>query len=119
MNKFLLSCSLSFLAGCTGLGDRLPHIQHAQVDLKNGEPCLTYAITAGDRISSIQIGSKFDKTDSFRKNLIAAPFIPEMNKCLPTFDYHFTTGKQYVVYYSVDNLKSRREKIIEGRFSLP
>ncbi len=119
MNKFLLMYLLSLLAGCTGPGDRLPDVQNAHVDLKNGEPCLTYAITAGDRISSIQIGSKFNETESFRKNLTEAPFIPEMNKCLPTFDYHFTPGKQYVVYYSVDNVKSTREKIIQGSFSLP
>lgn len=42
MNKFLLLGSLSFHAGCTGPGDRLPDVENAQVDLKNGVPCLLF-----------------------------------------------------------------------------
>lgn len=118
MRKFLLICSLALLAGCPGPGDRLPDVQNAKVELKNTEPCLTYAVAHGDRISSIQIGSKSGEIDSFRKSLTMDPFIPESSKCLPTFGYRFVSGKKYVVYYSVDNVNSRREKIIQGRFSL-
>lgn len=118
MRKFLLICSLALLAGCPGPGDRLPDVQNAKVDLKSAEPCLTYAVTPGDRISSIQIGSNSGESDSFRKSLGADKFLPDSNKCLPTFGYRFMSGKQYVIYYSVDNDSSSREKIILGRFTM-
>jgi len=119
MKKCLFMCSLILLAGCAGPGDRLPDIQNANVDLQGTKPCIASVFAPGDRISSIQIGSKYDETESFRKNLTEAPFIRQMSQCLPTFTYHFISGKQYVVYYNVDNVNSTRERIIQGSFSLP
>lgn len=117
MKECLLLCSIAFLMGCAGSGDHLPDIQNANVDLKGMEPCLTYTVTPGDRISSIQIGSKSGESDSFRKNFSQKPFSPKRGQCLPVFGYHFVPGKHYTVYYSVDNASHKRERIIQGSFT--
>ncbi|WLI77802.1 hypothetical protein Q5705_04385 [Kosakonia sp. H02] len=118
MRKLLLLCPLSLLAGCPGVGDRLPDTQNAEVRLKGTTPCITYAVKPGDHISYVQIGSKSGESDSFRKSLNEQAFTPASGKCLPTFGYRFESGKQYVVYYSVDNDNRKRERIIQADFAL-
>lgn len=118
MKKFLFMCSLILLAGCAGPGDRLPDIQNANVDLHGTEPCIASVFAPGDRISSVQIGSISGDKDSFRKYFTDNPLTPVSGKCLPLFDYPFSPGKQYVVYYSVDNPNNKRERIIQASFSM-
>lgn len=118
MKKFLFMCSLILLAGCAGSGERLPDVQNANVDLHGTEPCIASVFAPGDRISSIQIGSTSGDKDSFRKYFTDNSFTTVSGKCLPLFDYPFSPGKKYLVYYSVDNPNNKRERIIQASFSM-
>ncbi|GAL57271.1 hypothetical protein EV102420_07_00895 [Pseudescherichia vulneris NBRC 102420] len=118
MKKFLFMCSLILLAGCAGPGDRLPDVQNANVDLHGTQPCIASVFAPGDRISSIQIGSTSGDNESFHKYFTDDLLIPVSGKCLPLFDYRFSPGKQYVVYYSIDNPNNKRERIIQASFSI-
>lgn len=116
MKKCLFMCSLILLAGCAGSGDCLPDVQNANVDLHGTKPCIASVFAPGDCISSIQIGSISGDNKSFRKYFTDDLLIPVSGKCLPLFDYRFSPGKQYVVYYSIDNPNNKRENIVQASF---
>lgn len=116
MTRLLLLCSFFLLAGCPGPGDRLPDMQLSQVTFVGNQPCITYPVASGDRITSIQIGST--DSDSFRQMFDENPLYPASGDCLPTFSYRFEANKSYTVYYSLDNDNRERQKIIEAHFTI-
>lgn len=96
----------------------MPDVQNANVDLHGAKPCIASVFAPDDRISSIQIGSTSGDKDSFRKYLTDNSFTALSSKYLPLFDYQFSPGKKYLVYYSVDNPSNKRERIIQASFSI-
>ncbi|MHC5175897.1 putative T6SS immunity periplasmic lipoprotein [Serratia rhizosphaerae] len=114
MKEFFIICSILLLSGFPGSGDRLPETLYADVKIEGNAPCVLYPVNLGDRITSIQITS--EKEASFRKLFDDVPFRIVSGQCLPTFGYHFKNDRNYVVYYGLDNDKSKRQKLIQANF---
>ena len=119
MKEHLRKFSLVLLAGCAGPGDRLPDIQPGHVEMNGNTPCITYAVKPGDRLSYIEIANHSSAGDSFQKIVREDALYPQQGECLPTLGYHFESGNKYVAYYSVDNPRDERERIIEVNFLMP
>ncbi|WP_105596749.1 putative T6SS immunity periplasmic lipoprotein [Cronobacter turicensis] len=119
MKVYLSGYSLVLLAGCAGPGDRLPDIQTGQVEINGNTPCITYAVKPGDRLSFVEIANHGGEGDSFRKSVSEEAVYPQQGQCLPTLGYHFESGDKYAAYYSLDNPRDERERIIEVNFSMP
>ena len=116
MKIFFIICPILLISGCPGPGDRMPEAVYADVKLKDNSPCVLYPAKLGDRITSIQIYNEMDFP--FRKLFDDSPFYPVDGQCLPTFGYHFNSGKSYVVYYGLDNDSAERQKLIQANFSI-
>ena len=117
--KRSLLCVLFLLTGCCGPGDRLPEIRHAQVDLSGNQPCITYAVSRGDHISSVQIASVSVGGEVFFRFFMEDPPFPKSGQCLPLFDYHFIPEIKYFVYYSIYNGNNPEVFDVKAEFILP
>ncbi|EOI5780024.1 putative T6SS immunity periplasmic lipoprotein [Cronobacter malonaticus] len=108
---------LFLLAGCPGPGDRLPDKVPAQVTFSGNNVCITYPVTPGDYITSVQIGS--DQDDFVYEVFNDKPVHPARNQCLPLFEYHFKANKNYTLYYGLNNKEYDFQKLIHAAFVFP
>ncbi|ELY2766374.1 hypothetical protein SMC44_001868 [Cronobacter malonaticus] len=105
------------LAGCPGPGDRLPDKVPAQVTFSGNNVCITYPVTPGDYITSVQIGSEQD--DFIYDVFNDKPVHPAGNQCLPVFGYHFKANKNYTLHYGLNNKEYDFRKLIHAEFVFP
>lgn len=115
MNKILSLFPAFLLVGCPGPGDRIIEKLPANVKVTEKDVCITYQVSQGDRITSIQIGS--NSVDRFYEVFPDKPFYPEADRCLPTFNYKFETGRNYTIFYSVSNNSYTQKKLIQADFN--
>ncbi|MDK1304292.1 hypothetical protein QMT21_15140 [Cronobacter sakazakii] len=79
--------------------------------------CITYPVTPGDYITSVQIGSEQD--DFVYEVFNDKPVHPVANQCLPVSGYHFKANKNYTLYYGLNNKEYDFRKLIHAAFVIP
>lgn len=99
MKKYLLITMLFLLTGCPGHGDRIVPRVTAKTIIKNNNVCIVSAIKPEEKITSVQIYS--DASDRFIRNFDSNPVYMMQEECLPVFNYVFSTGKRYSVFYNI------------------
>lgn len=99
MKKHLLIAMLFLLTGCPGHGDRIVPRVTAKTIIKDNNVCIVSNINPEEKITSVQIYS--DASDRFIRTFDSNPVYMMQEECLPVFNYVFSTGKRYSVFYNV------------------
>ena len=99
MKKYLLITMLFLLTGCPGHGDRIVPRVTAKAIIKDNNVCIVSKINPEEKITSVQIYS--DASDRFIRTFDSNPVYMMQEECLPVFNYVFSTGKRYSVFYNV------------------
>nr|WP_237584597.1 putative T6SS immunity periplasmic lipoprotein [Cronobacter muytjensii] len=95
----------------------MPEKVPAQVTFSGNNVCITYPVTLGDNITSVQIGS--EQNDFVYEVFNDKPVHPADDQCLPVFGYHFKANKNYTLYYGLNNKDYDFQKLIYAAFVFP